>query len=509
MGAARAGRCVPALFVLLGLVPLPTQAASIERVTPCPFAIDADELAPRLDCGYLEVPERHANRAGAQIRLPFVVIRSASRNPRPDPVVFLHGGPGAAPLESKATIERFAVHPFAQDRDIVLYNQRGSRQTVPALDCAALEVSRAAIHAENLTREQRDARVASAASECLRELREQGRDVAAYNAQENAQDLRALRTALGYAQWNLLAVSYGTWMAQAAARADPDGVRSLILDSVMSPQSDLFMSQGPRNFSLGLDRALAACSADPDCARAFPDLATQLKQVLASLEAKPLALKAAGATAGESIDVIVNSHDFLSVIHWMLYNARTLRLVPLLIAETSRGETAPLVKLMENVYPGFGAGAPGPSPAFFAIVCNDQYTARNPLPLAPANPAYEGFSITSFMTAVCAGDARGRAARPLPRSTPIDVPAMLLSGHFDPMTPDLYAAELVPILPRSLRIVVPASGHSTLSEFEACQTHAAQRFLDTLDPSRSHECLENLPRVQFVLDPGEARSLLR
>lgn len=509
MGGVRAGNAEPVLCALLCLLPFPAQAGSIERITSCPFVIDAGELAPRLDCGYLEVPERHANRAGAQIRLPFVVIRSASRNPRPDPVVFLHGGPGAAPLESKATIERFAAHPFAQDRDIVLYNQRGSRQTVPALECTALEGSRAAIHEENLTLVQRDARIARAASECLRQLREQGRDVAAYNAQENAQDLRTLRTALGYARWNLLAVSYGTWMAQAAARADPDGVRSLVLDSVMSPQSDLFMSQGPRNFSLGLDRIQGACAADPECARAFPDLETRLERLLASLAAKPLALNVAGATAGESITVIVNPHDFLSLIHWMLYNARTLRLVPLLIDETSRGETTLLVNLMENVYPGFRAGAPGPSPAFFAVVCNDQYTERNPLPLAPANPAHGGFSITGFMTAVCDADAQGRAAGPFRRSPPIDVPAILLSGHFDPMTPDLYAAELAAILPRSLRVVVPASGHSTLSEFEACQTRAAQQFLDNLDPSRPHECLRALPRMQFVLDPGEARSLLR
>lgn len=498
-----------AILALLGLAPLAAPADSIERMTPCPFASDAGALESRLDCGYIEVPERHAHPAGKRIRLPFVVIRSASATPRPDPVVFLHGGPGAAPLESKATIERFAAHPFAQDRDLILYNQRGSNQTQPALECAALEGSRAAIHAEDLTFAQRDARIAAAAGACLSELRSAGRDIDAYGAQENAQDLRDLRLALGYAQWNLLAVSYGTWMAQSAARADPQGVRSLILDSVMSPESDLFMSQGPRNFSLGLDRLLAECAGDPDCARAFPGLASRLQRLLDSLETAPLQLQVAGTPDGKPLPVVVNPHDLLSVIHWMLYNARTLRLVPLLIDQTSRGETALLVAMMETVYPGFRAGAPGPGPAFFAIVCNDQYTSRNPLPAAPANPAYGGFSITGFMAEVCAKASQGRPPTSFPRSTSIGVPALLLSGRFDPMTPDLYAVELARILPRSLRILVPASGHSTLSDFEGCQTLAARRFMDTLDPAKPHECLGSLPRVKFILDPQEARSLLR
>ena len=233
-------------------------AASFEKASPCPFYPGTGPLAARLVCGYLEVPERHERADGPHIALPVVVIRSASASPRPDPVVFLHGGPGAAPLESSATIERFASHPFSRERDIILYNQRGSLQTRPALACDTFEANRTSWFTADLTLEQRDARIASAVLECLRQLRLQGRDVGAYDARENAADLLALRRALGITQWNVLAVSYGTWMAQVAATADPRGVRSLILDSIMSPTSDLFMSEGPRNFSLGLDRLLAA-----------------------------------------------------------------------------------------------------------------------------------------------------------------------------------------------------------------------------------------------------------
>ena len=46
-----------------------------------------------------------------------------------------------------------------------------------------------------------------------------------------------LRRLLGIEQWNLMAVSYGTYMSAEAARIDPDGIRAMILDSIVSAMS--------------------------------------------------------------------------------------------------------------------------------------------------------------------------------------------------------------------------------------------------------------------------------
>lgn len=494
----RARRLAITSIAMVVVAPAAGLAASFEPISPCPFYTAAGPLAARLVCGYLDVPERHDKPDGPHIALPVVVIRSAGESPLSDPVVFLHGGPGAAPLESPATIERFARHPFALQRDIILYNQRGSMQTRPALACGALGASRTSVFAADLTLAQRDAHIAATVLECLRQLRLQGRDVGAYDAQENAGDLRMLRQALAIRKWNVLAVSYGTWMAQTAVSADPEGIRSLILDSIMSPRSDLFMSEGPRNFSLGLDRLLAACAADHDCAEAFPALGERLKELLVSLRRQPAMLRVAASPAGSTLDVVVNWHDFLGVIHWMLYNARTLRLVPLLIAETSRGDPGLLTHLMENVYPGFLHGSPGPSAAFFVIACNDQFTTRNPLPVAAANEVYGDFSIVSFMPAVCEGYARGKPLAPAPVAKQINTPTLLLSGRFDPMTPEIYATELIANMPRAQRATIANAGHSTLSDFDACQTLAAVRFLEEPGSDRIDDCVTAIPGPKFV-----------
>ncbi len=452
-------------------------AAHFEVISPCPFPIGAVDPS-RIVCGFLDAPENRSAPSASRVRIPVVRIRSTGASAKSDPVIFLHGGPGAAPLESARTIERFSQHPFAAERDIILFNQRGSAQTIPALTCESLRAGRIDIYAADLTLAGRDAEIAAAATACLREMNSQGRDLEVYGAAAAAADLKDLREAMGVERWNLLAVSYGTLLALEAARIDPQGVRSLILDSVVSPQSDLFMSEGPRNFSLGLDRLLDACARDPVCAADFPDLAAQLRDVLDALEKKPVVVSVAGEGGQGSIDLIVNWHDFLGAVHWMLYNAQTLRQVPLLIASTRRGDPRLLTQIMDRVFPAPRNGPNGASPAFFAFVCRDQFTTDRAIEALPGNAAYRGFSITTFIDETCAG-AAGKPQAPM-TAVESRVPALLLSGKFDPMTPDLYALQAVAGLPRASFVSVGNSGHSTLSDFNACQTRLAVEFVDTL-----------------------------
>lgn len=488
LGAMSVGRAAPAAAGAHA-------AARFDIVSPCPFPTGS-VAAERLTCGYLEVPETRGVEAGPRLRLPVVRIRAAEPGLHDDPVVFLHGGPGAAPLESGRTIERFAVHPFAASRDIILFNQRGSAQTEPPLRCAALTGNAATLIAADVDLAARDDRVAEMAGRCLREVANSGRNLSAYGAAAAAADLRDLREALGVGRWNILAVSYGTLVALEAARIDAPGIRSLILDSIVSPQSDLFLSEGPRNFSLGLDRVLDSCAADADCKAAFPDLRGELLRVIEELRRKPRTVVVAGPGGEGEVPLAVNWHDFLGAIHWMLYNAQTLRLVPLLIDRTEHGDLRVLSYVMDRIYPAPRNAAPGPSPAFFAFVCRDQYTAEAPRPMAPADPAFGGFSIVSFMAGACAG----LVGDPPVRAPPVHsgVPALLLTGQFDPMTPAHYAREVAADLPNSTLVVIGDSGHSTLSDFAACQTQVAVAFIDTLQASEP--CLATPARPRFLLD---------
>ena len=91
-----------ARFALL-LVPL-FLSAQQEIQTSVPRIEWADlpavvQKSPDLKTGFLVVPERRFPEPnGRTISLPFVIMKSRSASPRPDPVLFMTGGPGGSTL---------------------------------------------------------------------------------------------------------------------------------------------------------------------------------------------------------------------------------------------------------------------------------------------------------------------------------------------------------------------------------------------------------------------------
>ena len=156
-----------------------------------------------------------------------------------------------------------------------------------------------------------------------------------------------------------------------------------------------------------------------------------------------------------------------------------------------------LTHLMDTVFPAPKNNAGGASPAFFAIVCNDQYRDRRAFP--EIEEKFGGFAITSFMETVCSDRELDFANRgPLPPRG-LETPTLLLSGYFDPMTPDIYASQAKKNLPQALFVSIPNFGHSTLSGYTACQTILSKSFLDTLIETEAFACADSLPVPDFVL----------
>jgi len=82
-----------------------------------------------------------------------------------------------------------------------------------------------------------------------------------------------------------------------------------------------------------------------------------------------------------------------------------------------------------------------------------------------------------------------------------DVPALVLSGEVDPVTPPSWGAEVSSHLSRSLHLTAPATGHGVLGT--ACGERLVVDFIargaaDGLDTS----CLASLKRPPFFLTPA-------
>ena len=173
---------------------------------PCPKLQGAETLA-QASCGYLVVPENRSRPKGRTIRLMVAKYPARSPEKRPDPVVYLAGGPGdIAPLE----VNGFIAADFIRDRDIYVVSQRGTMFSEPALTCAASDdFSRELLGLRFYSEATKRAHLA-ATEACHRELAATGADLSAYNSTESAADFADLRKVLGFEAWNVYGTSYGS-----------------------------------------------------------------------------------------------------------------------------------------------------------------------------------------------------------------------------------------------------------------------------------------------------------
>ena len=214
---------------------------------PCAFVVPSGAW---VQCGWLTVPENRLRSGGRNIRLHVAIYKSRTR-PLPDPILWLVGGPGGRANLFASKLYDQVVKPYIAKRDFIVVDLRGSGYSQPALDCP--NPSGPPVEWVPACRE----RLTSMA------------DLDCYNSAAVAADLDDLRRALEIREWNLLGESYGTRYALSAVRDYPQGIRSVVLDSVVPPEIDEF-ADGPGKFEGALNALFADCAADPKCAVPFP-----------------------------------------------------------------------------------------------------------------------------------------------------------------------------------------------------------------------------------------------
>ena len=92
--------------------------------------IDPDTVT----CGTVAVPEFHDQPNGKTISLSVIVLHARGENPAPDPLIMAQGGPGGSTIETY-TSTLLMKPDILNDRDVVLFDQRGTLHSDPSLVC--------------------------------------------------------------------------------------------------------------------------------------------------------------------------------------------------------------------------------------------------------------------------------------------------------------------------------------------------------------------------------------
>lgn len=320
------------------------------RIEPCPRPLATTEIEREtIVCGTVKVPEDHAAPDnGRNIDLFFTVMAAHSSYPRADPVVYLHGGPGAGTiLGSLAALARY-FDVFRDTRDVVMFDQRAAGLSASSVQCYDAIVENAATIAVQAAQknirsielgEDGKPRLVQLYADCVEEIRSSGRDLSAYNTVQNAQDVPTVLRALGYDTWNIYGISYGTKLALEVMRTAPEGTRSVVLDGVAPPWIQTYDTLGVPLHESVL-RLIADCEAEKACATAYPDLRTVVPDVVSKNMAGELTLE------GETLPPGLTLMPFLER-NKLEHEVSLTPYIPALMYEFHRGDDdAPTIELI-------------------------------------------------------------------------------------------------------------------------------------------------------------------
>ncbi len=275
------------IAVCLNLDVIAPDATPAERTTfqLCPH--DSLEIAPDLVCGFIAVPEERSDPTSRLITVFFGVRPGDGTHP--DPLVYLEGGPGGPAVPFSGPILDLAMATAAGGREVVFVDQRGTGYSNPNLSCVDPRwfVDGFPFPADESV-EAVDAYLQQIAAECQARLRGEGVDLSAFTTIENALDVAELRLGLGVGEWNLFGGSYGTDLALTILRDAPDGVRSVVLDSVFQPEVNPLTDDVDDGVLRALDGMVATCLDDPTCAAAFDDPAADINGAIEALDREPV-----------------------------------------------------------------------------------------------------------------------------------------------------------------------------------------------------------------------------
>jgi pimeloyl-ACP methyl ester carboxylesterase len=453
---------------------------------PCRFSTPSVPA----ECGDLIVPKDRGDPDGATVSLHVAIFRSSSPNPEPDPVIYLMGGGGGNALDAADYYLRTVGNRIRESRDFIMYNQRGTRYNEPFLECPGEAAFRRDLDAQDLSRQEADARTEAFLRDCRDTLLDQGVDLTMYNSVTNAADANDLRIALGYEQVNYYGTSYGTRLGLTLLRYHPEGIRSVILDSVFPPQVD-YPSDAITSMIDAINRVFEACSEDASCSAKYPDLEETFYQIIDDLQVEP------GSITIDGRQVVVDDEVFLNAIYMALHPASAIPDIPRAIDAASHGRFEPLQWAIESLESYSENVATG---VYYSSLCRDEVGFdSNEHALAVVSgypPQYAAHWDLSSFFATCEWWGAGEADPIENEPVVSDVPALIFAGYFDPITTPAWCRRAAETLNNSFYYEFPNMGHGVMRS-DQCALRIGLEFLDDPLTTPDASCLDEITGPEF------------
>lgn len=474
------------LFLLAtGVVAAPREG-DVERRTGLALAEDGASMP--YEVGAIWVPENRAVAGSRLIKVGFA--RIAARTPTGAPPVFwLPGGPGLAVLDDlddpgvRARKRVLSWLRLAATADLIVVEQRGysSRGERLVTQRPAYPLARPLTSGDAAAMARRVARQA------LREQR--GRDLAGYTLAACADDVDAVRRALGYQRIALFGGSFGSQWSLALMQQHPQTVVRALLFGIHPPAHRFDM---PTALLATLQRIAAEADRDPALAPWMPPggLMAAAEAVRARLARRNAAMTFADA-GQPAVTIVAGEEDFLGDL---LYAA---------------GEPASWPAFVLSLYHGHDA-------AWLRGVVDDRRTRTVKL-IAPlidvslgvtperlqrlgserAVPLIGASRLAPHLAAADIWPSAHAGALPL-MAAPSPIPVLMIQGDWDTTTPLEGMLEQLPRFPNGHAMVAHRGGHE--GAFQLVRGH--DQLKDALFAFLRSGSLDGLPSEIVLASPA-------
>ncbi len=478
------------LNLSLGLaLSLGSQTASARKLgeldfQPCSLPVLQTSLTVSAQCSTLKVAENPAQPKGRQIELALAWIPAKGES-EADPVFMIAGGPGQSALESYPSL-----HPVFNDvikkRNIILVDQRGTGKSNP-LVCK--DASGKSAFGEDEAVANLDLNKAKIfAQECVKQLSNRA-DPRFYSTEYAIGDLDLVREKIGADKINLYGVSYGTRVAQQYAKRYPLHTRTLVLDGVV-PNSLVLGAEFAINLENALNLHFARCKADKVCREHFGDPRQKLDALRAQLQKAPMVVNYNDPISGEAKQDKLDVGALASVARMYAYSPLTASMLPLLLTQAAQGNGGPLLAQAQMMNQSLGDALMHGMQ--LSVVCTEDAAELKADP-ATANTLM-GNNTTDYLKAQCEVWPHSKRAENFREPLKSNIPVLLLSGEFDPVTPPRYGDAVAKFLPNSKHVVVKGQGHNVMPV--GCAPKIFARFIDSADAKNiDTKCLDTLAYV--------------
>lgn len=453
-------------------------------------------------CGTVPVPLDRSEAHGKELRIAFRLYpHTDTTQPSLGAIVASVGGPGYASTNLGGFFSNVVFAPLRSGRDIIAIDQRGTGLS-QALDCRDLQHGVGDWY--------------TAAVSCGRQL---GTSSDLYGTADVADDVDAVRTALGIEKMDYYGYSYGAVDVQVYALRHGEHLRTAILDS---PAGIAGNDPWFRGQVVNLVKRVAlVCQRSASCANDNPTPEADIAWLAAALRRSPV--------DGDGYDADGDLHHLhvteASLDQYILWNDAGDRVAIGEIAAAAeslgKGDNTPLLRLAaEADFPAFfDNGDPSGFSAAVgqAATCTDlqfqwdknatpaqRQTQYNSAFAALPSQAFfpfskQGWAIQPFEPDPCIGWPAPTHRKP---SYPADtrfpaVPTLVLAGDLDPCCGPTSAKAIAAQFPKSSYVEIANSGHITIFNNTECSSAIIVNFVQTLQPGDT-SCAQQFTPLRAV-----------